>query len=66
MKREVYNSILLSRAEAAKQLNLQVQTLASWACAKRYDLRYVKIGSRVAYRQSDIDAFLAANTIGGI
>ena len=65
MKLEVYTSTLISRAEAAKKLNLEVQTLASWASTKRYNLPYIKCGSRVLYRNSDIENFLTANTKGG-
>ncbi len=59
------NEQLLSRDQVAKKLHLKAQTLAAWACAKRYNLPYIKCGGRVLYRPSDLDAFLAANTIGG-
>ena len=43
-------SELLSRAEAAAYLGVAKQTLAIWACTKRYELNYVKIGRLVKYR----------------
>ena len=43
-------SELLSRVEAAAYLGVAKQTLAIWACNKRYDLPYVKIGKLVKYR----------------
>ena len=54
-------SELLSRVEAAAYLGVAKQTLAIWACNKRYDLPYVKIGKLVKYRKIDLDAFIAKN-----
>jgi excisionase family DNA binding protein len=56
---------LLNRDEAANYLNQKTNTLAVWACNKRYDLPYIKIGRRVLYKKSDLDAFIAANRVGG-
>jgi len=56
---------LRSRREAADYLGVSPQTLAVWACTKRYDLPMIKIGRHVKYRQSDLDAFIERNTIGG-
>ena len=52
---------LLSRTEAASFLKVSPQTLAAWACNKRVNLPYIKIGRRVAYRQDDLIAFVDAN-----
>lgn len=52
---------LLSRTEAASFLKVSPQTLAAWACNRRVNLPYVKLGRRVAYRQDDLNAFVAAN-----
>ena len=54
-------SELLSRAEAAAYLGVAKQTLAIWACTKRYELNYVKIGRLVKYRRADLDKFIADN-----
>ncbi|QED22946.1 helix-turn-helix transcriptional regulator [Candidatus Deianiraea vastatrix] len=44
--------------EAAKILNVKVQTLAKWRCNKSVYLPYVKIGSRrVCYYLSDLMNF---------
>ena len=43
------NDRLLSRNEAAKILGVKMETLASWACTKKYEIPYVKIGSKVFY-----------------
>ncbi len=50
-------------AEAAAFLNVQEATLASWRCTGKYTLPYLKIRNKVMYRQSDLDAFLRANTV---
>ena len=58
-------SELLNREDAAAYLDVKPQTLACWASTKRYPgLRYVKVGRCVRYRKSDLDAFLAARTVG--
>lgn len=59
------NDPLRSRREAANYLGIAPQTLAVWACTKRYHLPLIKIGRHVKYRQSDLDAFIERNTIGG-
>lgn len=59
------NSVLKSREEAAELLRVSAQTLAVWACTKRYNLPFVKIGRRVMYRLSDLHAFIERNVVGG-
>ncbi|SHF84277.1 Helix-turn-helix domain-containing protein [Marinomonas polaris DSM 16579] len=54
---------LLNRKEAAEYLNIKHQTLAVWASNDRYDLPYLKVGSRVFYRQEDLEFFLNSRTI---
>ena len=54
---------LRTPAETAAMLHLKVQTLSVWRTTQRYALPYVKVGSRILYRQSAIDAFLAARTV---
>jgi len=58
------NTSLRSRREAADYLGVAPQTLAVWACTKRYALPMVKIGRHVKYRQSDLDAFIERNVMG--
>lgn len=55
--------VLLSRSEAAAMLGVKVQTLACWACNKRYDLKCIKVGSLSKYRLSDVLAFLERRTV---
>ncbi len=56
-------SDLLSRREAAAYLGITERTLAVWACVKRYNLPYVKIGRLVKYRRCDLDSFIERQTI---
>lgn len=49
---------LLTRKEAAKILRVEPETLATWACLKRYNLPYVKIGSRAMYRKHEVEDFI--------
>ena len=49
---------LLTRKEAAEMLRLKPQTLAAWACHRREDLPFVKIGSRAMYRLGDVQDFV--------
>ncbi|HEY1999399.1 helix-turn-helix domain-containing protein [Paraburkholderia sp.] len=55
---------LIDRTAAAAYLGTKPQTLAVWACTKRYPLPYVKIGRRVMYRLADLEAFIELNTHG--
>lgn len=56
---------LLDRKQAAHTLRIQPQTLAVWACNKRYGLPYIKVGRRVMYLTSDLEAFISSNRVGG-
>lgn len=49
---------LLNRKQAAKYIGFTPETLAVWACTKRYDLKPIKIGRSVRYLLSELDAFL--------
>jgi len=55
---------LFDTKQAAKYLNIPENTLKTWRCTKRVNIGYAKIGGNVRYRQSDLDAFIAANIHG--
>jgi excisionase family DNA binding protein len=55
---------LRTEAESAEYLGLKPTTLSIWRSTRRYSLPYVKVGRLVRYRQSALDAFLAARTHG--
>ncbi len=54
---------LLSRKEAAEYLGVKPETLSVWACTGRYSLPYVKIGSVVKYRLSDLNDFIESRAV---
>jgi len=53
---------LLSPQETADLLGVSATTLSVWRCRGPEELPYVKVGSRVMYRQSDIDNYLEDRT----
>lgn len=55
---------LLTEGEAAEFLGIKPATLAVWRATKRYPLPYVKIGSRVRYKKSALQAFADSRTHG--
>jgi len=57
------DNTLLSRSQAAEFLGVKTDTLAVWACTKRYDLPYIKIGRSVKYKYSDLLEFIENNKI---
>lgn len=52
----------LSCEAAAAYLQVSVRTLDVWRCTKRYPIPYTKIGARVRYRKTDLDAWLESRT----
>lgn len=56
---------MLDTAAAAVLLNVTTDTLAVWRSTKRYNLPYVKIGSKVRYREDDLIKWLETRTMGG-
>jgi excisionase family DNA binding protein len=59
------NFLLLTRKEAAEYLGIKPHTLDVWACTRRYNLRFIKVGRLAKYRKEDLDEFLARRTING-
>ncbi|MEZ0540418.1 helix-turn-helix domain-containing protein [Fibrella arboris] len=57
------NEPLLDRKTAARYLRVSPGTLAVWACTKRYDLKFIKIGRAVRYRKADLDHFIEQRLI---
>lgn len=54
---------LLDRPEAADYLGVKTTTLENWAATRRYPLPFVKVGRRVKYRVSDLEAFIESRTV---
>jgi excisionase family DNA binding protein len=48
--------------QAAQYLGIDTGTLAVWRCTGRYALPFIKVGRKVRYRISDLNAWLASRT----
>jgi hypothetical protein len=59
MPTEEVKADLVSDAEAAKIIHQKPTTLATWRAAKRGPA-YFKLGRRVYYSQSDLEAWIAS------
>lgn len=53
---------LLDPEQVAEALGVSPKTLNVWRCTGRYNLPFVKVGTRVRYRASDVEAFLERRT----
>ena len=52
---------LLTVVETAKALRISQGTVRAWVLARK--IPYVKLGSRVLFKQTDIDAFISRSTV---
>jgi excisionase family DNA binding protein len=55
------NTILLTEKETAKRLSLGYSTLKRYRHAKM--INFVRVGSRIAYRLSDLTTFIEKNAV---
>ena len=55
---------LMTPAEVAELLGVQVQTLTAWRCRGAQELPYVKAGRLVRYREADVERFVQMRTVG--
>lgn len=53
---------LLTSKQAADYICVAPDTLAVWRCTGRYNIPYIKIGSKVRYREQSLDIFLEQRT----
>lgn len=53
----------LNTEETAEYLKTSVSTLAIWRTTGRYNIPYMKIGRKVFYRKSELEAWLASRTM---
>jgi len=56
------NSYLLTPVETGAILGVALQTLSTWRCTGRYDLKFIKSGRKVFYKAGDLRAFLERRT----
>ncbi|MGO6740060.1 helix-turn-helix domain-containing protein [Rhizobium ruizarguesonis] len=52
---------LVSAGQAADYLGISQKTLANWRCSGTRGLQYVQVGSRILYRQRDLDDFILSS-----
>jgi excisionase family DNA binding protein len=55
---------LFGNEAAAAYLGVTPRTLEVWRCTKRHQIPYIKVGRLVKYRQTALDTWLAAQTVG--
>lgn len=53
---------LYTPAQVSQMLGVSVKTLEKWRWERR-NLPYVKLGTAVRYKESDLEAWLGANTV---
>jgi predicted site-specific integrase-resolvase len=53
---------LLNTTDAADFLGVTPGTMSVWRSLGRYQIPYIKVGSRVRYRLEDLEAFLQERT----
>ena len=63
MKNKTISPVLLSTEDAAIYLGISARTLETWRCKQKYNIPYVRIGSVVRYKISDLDNYIHKNTI---
>jgi len=54
---------LLTPEETRERLGVTRGTLAVWRCTQRYNLPFVRIGSKVMYREEDVEMFIAEGRV---
>lgn len=54
---------LLTARQAADILGVRTQTLALWRSTGAHGLPYIKVGTSVRYRRSELDAWLRSRTV---
>lgn len=55
---ETLSAKKLTRSEAAEHLGVNTQTLANWAHTGKVKIPFHKVGRKVIYFKSDLDAYL--------
>lgn len=53
----------LTSNEAADHIGISRATLRNWRCTRRYEIPHYKIGSKVVYQASDLDAWLESRRV---
>ena len=56
---------LLNEVETSQRTRLKVTTLRTWRTTHPERIPFVKLGSRVLYREEDIESFITKGLVGG-
>ncbi len=56
-------SKLKTALEASERLKVTPETLAVWRSTRRYPLPFVKMGSKIFYRESDLETFILSRVV---
>jgi hypothetical protein len=59
----ISNPEFFSNPKAAKYIDITPGTLAVWRSTGRFAIPFFRIGSKIRYRKSDLDAFLASRRV---
>lgn len=54
---------LLDNDPAADYIGIKGGTLEVWRSTKRHQIPYIKVGRKIKYRKSDLDAWLKSRTV---
>ena len=54
---------LLTETEAAERLVVAPRTLTKWRCTASQSLPFIRVGRRIRYRASDVEAYLEGRTV---
>lgn len=65
-QQQIMISVLLNPGEAAARLRTTPGVLAVWRSTRRYPLKFIRVGRKIFYRESDIEHFLTLRTHAGI
>ena len=59
-------SVLLTPTDTARLLHTTAGVLAVWRSARRYPLRFVRVGRKIFYRTEDVQKFIEMRTHSGV
>ena len=59
---QLNNANLITPEQTAQYLGVSIGTLSVWRSSGRWNLPFVKVGSRVMYNPADIQAFIERRT----
>ena len=54
---------LLTPDQTRERLGVSIGTLAVWRCTRRYNLPFVRVGSKVMYREEDVERFISSRCV---